>query len=180
MKLRALQVLFVAASLLFAALIVRHGEPHLLPASQAQQRPGGPDGLEPPMQEAGRADRQAAVASVQAQLDAFQKGDFLTASRYQSRAMRQHIQSVAAFRLMMQTEYSAFLHFQSVSYGVAQTPDGGGHVLVPITLHMADRTQFEAVYIMVREDGVYRVAGAGRRGGLFPGPPAGDGDGRMI
>ncbi len=171
MKLRVLQVLFVAASLLFAALIVRQGRPHLLPPAQGQgQAEGDPRGHAP---EASPAERKAAVSAIQAQLDAFRKGDFSTAIRYQSEGLKRQFPSPAAFRQMMQTEYPAFLHFRSVTFRGARTPDGGGHLFVLVLLQQADGSLTRAVYLMVREGSVYRVDGVG--GGEGPGGGPGPG-----
>jgi leucyl/phenylalanyl-tRNA--protein transferase len=176
MKLRAFQIVFVAAALLCAVLVLRHGRPHLLAPTQAPQGPSGPISLNGPLgplQKPTAQDRKAAIAAIQAQLDAFRKGDFKAAMRYQSRGMQQGIPSSAAFQQMMQRQYPAFLHFQSVTFQKARTPDHGNHVFFMIALHMPDKSQVQAIYMMSREGGVYKVNGV--QGGMqgMPGPPPG-------
>jgi hypothetical protein len=180
MKLRAFQIVFVAAALLFAVLIVRHGRPHLLLPTQAQQGsngPIGPNGPFGPMQKPTTQDREAAIASIQGQLNAFRKGDFATAMHYQSDGMRQNIRSSAVFQQMMQREYPDFLHFQSVTYQDSKTPDHGDHMFVRITLHMPDKSQVQAIYMMGREGSVYKVGGVqgGMQGMLPPQGRGGEG-----
>ena len=164
MKQRVRSVVFVAAFLLLAGVIVGYGHPTLLPAARAQDAVPAPAVIRP----AKAADRKAAIASIQAQLKAFQKDDFATAIRYQSRGLKAHFPSADAFRHMMQTNYPAFLNFKSASYGQAGTPDNGQHVLLTVSLLELGGVKVQALYILVREGKTYKVDGV--QGGVVPGP----------
>jgi hypothetical protein len=179
MKLRVVQVLFVAVSLLCAAMIVHHGQPRLIPATQAQGDPD-PDFMAPGgvFRAARPADEHAADASISAQLDAFRRDDFRTAVRYQSEALRSRFPSVAVFRQMMRSEYPAFLHFHDVAFHGARTPDQGKHLFVFVALRQRDGSRVEAVYSMVEEGGSYKVDGV--RNGMWSPGPAPDGGSQLT
>ena len=62
---------------------------------------------------------------------------------------------------------------QSVTFHRAGTPDKGNTVIVPVTLNLRDAHRVNAIYIMGRERGIYRVQGV--EGDIPPGPyPAPD------
>ena len=159
-----LQVVFVGAFLLFAAAILWHGHPALIAPARAQDAATGV------VRPAKAADRQAAIASIQAQLKAFQKDDFVTAVRYQSSGLKTHFGSVRRFQHMMQTNYPAFLNFKSATFGPAGTPDKGQTLVIPVTLLEGGGVKVQALYFMVREGKTYKVNGV--QGGMAPAPDA--------
>lgn len=158
MKLRILQVAFVALFLSLAGWIVRQGRPHLLPATQAQDAPRfrlPETGFAPVSPEIG----SAASTAVTQQLEAFQRGDFRTAAQYQSTDLQNHIGSPAQFRMMMEEQYPEFLQIRSFTINQPRSPDHGDHVAVPILLHTFDHHKISALYIMVHEPDGYKVQG---------------------
>ena len=146
------------------ALILRHGHTALIAPARAQD--ASPDVVRP----AKAADRKAAIASIQAQLKAFQKNDFVTAVRYQSSGLQAHFGSVTTFQHMMETNYPAFLNFKSATFGPAATPDKGQTLVIPVTLLEGGGVKVQALYEMVREGKTYKVNGV--QGGAAPAPEA--------
>jgi len=130
-----------------------------------------PHGTPLPLRPATAAERQAAIASVTSQLQAFRRDDFQRAVFYQSSGLRRHFASVAAFRTMMRTSYPQFVHYKSVQFGAARADHSGLHVVLPATVTGQDGVTVHATYIMVLEQQVYRVDGVA--GGLAAPPPPG-------
>src|SRR5262245_63802538 len=62
-----------------------------------REKPAPPPPVRRPATE---EERQAAIRSIQAQLDAFRKDDYARAALYQSAALRQQFDSLAEFRYM--------------------------------------------------------------------------------
>lgn len=168
MKLRILQALFVGVFLCFAALVVHHGRPRLLPPRSAQAFPPVPfpNG---PSSAARMAASRAAMTAVAGQLDALRRGDFAAAARYQSKDLRNRIGSVAAFQHMMQKDYPEFLHSRSFIITMSGSPDFGNHIAVPVLIQTTHGKQIHALYIMVREGNKYKVEGV-MGGAPFPSP----------
>src|SRR5205814_533673 len=77
--------------LLMAAAVRRHTAPG--PEARRHWRP------------ATTAERRAAIASIQAQLDAFRKDDYQQAVSYQSASLKRSFRSVTEFRRMMKRSY---------------------------------------------------------------------------
>lgn len=115
-------------------------------------------------------EKEAAVASIQAQLDAFHSDDFGKAATYQSTGLRTNFPSLDAFRTMMKSRYPDFINYRAVEFGDAQANASGDTVTVPVTLKALDGIALHAVYTMVREEGQYRVSGVegGRRAAPAP------------
>ena len=147
-------------------MILWHGHPTLIAPVRAQDAAPASGDIHP----AKAADRRAAIASIQAQLKAFQKNDFVGAVRYQSSDLQAHFGSVATFQHMMETNYPAFLHFRSAAYGPAGTPDRGLNIVIPVTLLEGGGVKVQAIYFMVREGKTYKVNGV--QGGAAPAPDA--------
>jgi len=142
----------------------------LMPSARAQD--SSPLGIS--LHPARAADRAAAITSIQAQLKAFQRDNYQKAVQYQSSGLKRNFPSVADFRRMMQTQYPAFINFKSASFGAAQTPDNGRHLLIPVSLSEGNGVTVRAFYIMVREGKAYKVDGV--EGGTAPPPDADPGD----
>jgi hypothetical protein len=164
LKLRILQILFVAVALLCAAAMIHRSQAHLLVASQAQQTHIAD------VHPASIAQRKAVIASVQAQLLACRQGDFKTALKYRSRMLAIQFPSGAAFQHMLKSHYPAFLHFQSVAFGQVEEVTSRRMMYVPLRLQLPHASPVNAVYEMTYEDGMYKVAGV--EGGVtFPKTP---------
>ncbi len=119
------------------------------------------------------AERQAAMASIKSQLDAFAKDDYKRAVFYQSAGLKRNFPSVAAFRQMMKTVYPQFTKYKTVQFGPAQADPPGHLVRIPVTLTGRDGVTVRALYLMVLENKIFRVGGVagGMAGGRAPGPP---------
>ncbi len=111
------------------------------------------------MRPAKAAERQAAISSIQAQLKAFGRDDYKTAVTYQSAGLKKNFPTAAAFRAMIMRTYPEFAHFKTVTFGPAQSDPTGIHVAILATVIGQDGVKVRAVYLMVREGRVYRVAG---------------------
>jgi hypothetical protein len=98
-----------------------------------------------------------ASKSITAQLDAFKKDDYTTAVKYQSSNLRRNFASVAQFRQMMNRAYPQFAHYKSVEYGSAVASPDGLYVNLAVRLTGNDGVKVRAVYVMRRENGLYRV-----------------------
>lgn len=138
-------------------------------AQQAKPAPGADpkeDVLDGDLRPATVAEKKAATAAIEAQLKAFRAGDYEKAARYQSEGLRRGIGSIEAFRGMMQRSYPQFASYKSVSFGEARAERSGAAVQVQVVLTGKDGKTVRAVYVMVREEGEYRVASV--FGGLAP------------
>ena len=111
---------------------------------------------------------RGAARSIRSQLEALREGDFDRAIRYQSRSLRKSFPSVEAFRRTMESSYPQFLHFRSIEIGMGCSDERGRRLMIPVTVTGEDDVQVRATYIMIQEDGRYRVESV--FGGL-PGEP---------
>lgn len=101
--------------------------------------------------------KNQASKSVSAQLEASKKDDYTTAVKYQSSTLRRNFASVAQFRQMMNRSYPQFAHYKSVEYGAAIASPDGQYINLAVRLTGRDGVKVRAVYIMRRENGLYRV-----------------------
>lgn len=131
-------------------------------------RQGGPplQGLAKP-RKATAGERQGAIRSILAQLDAFRRDDYQTAAKYQSSSLRRNFGSTAAFQSVIEKSYPQFADYKSATFGDATAVVEGKtiSVQVPIELIGQDGVKVEAMYVMVKESGIYRVSGVS---GGFP------------
>jgi hypothetical protein len=123
------------------------------------------------------AERKAAITSVTAQLDAFRANDYGKAATYQSAGLRATFGSVAAFRKAITGSYPQFANYKQARFGAARADAKGTRVALPISLTGRDGVTVQALYLMVRENKLYRVAGV--QGGIAmprrqPGTPPRD------
>jgi hypothetical protein len=158
--------LIVAAAVLFAAAMLWTrqlvGEPGPEPSAVEAPAPLG-DPMEG--RKSTEAERKAAIRSIQGQLDAFKAGDFEKAVSYQSAGLKENFASTEAFRQMMERSYPQFVRWTKVSFGESVSDESGDRVHIPATVTGEDGRTVEAVYLMRREDGLYKVEGVG---GGFP------------
>lgn len=119
-------------------------------------------------------ERKAAIASIEAQLKAFQKDDFKKAENYQSAGLKQNFASTEEFRRMMKTAYPQFTNYKSVTFGPAIADTSGQHVAVPVSLTGKDGVVVRALYLMVLEGKTYHVEGVsgGARPIVLPAGPS--------
>lgn len=118
------------------------------------------------------AERDTAVTAITGQLEAFKKADFQRAVQYQSSGLKQQFKTVAVFRKMMETTYPQFLAYRKVEFGPAQCDQKADSLEIPVTLTDRKGGVVKALYLLVREDGEYHVAGVAGGGRPAPPPPA--------
>ena len=116
------------------------------------------DGVPEGWKAAGEKERQAAQKAISDQLAAFRKDDYKTAARWQSRGLRENFPTVEDFRSAITTGYPQFAHSKSVRYGSAVMTPSGAQLQIQAFVMGRDDVEVSALYVMVREEGVYRVA----------------------
>ena len=104
-------------------------------------------------------ERKAALSSITNQLDAFKREDYLTASKYQSQALRHNFPDAKTFGEMIKKGYPQFARSRSVAFGAAQIDKSGKVFRVPVSVIGADGLSADALYVMILEDGLWRVSG---------------------
>ncbi len=112
---------------------------------------------EVPWRTATAQERAGAIRSITAQLDAFRRDDYQTATKYQSAGLKSNFPSVAAFRQIIKNSYPQFANYKKAQFGAAQANADGSNVNVLIRLTGKDGVEVNAAYQMAREDGIYRV-----------------------
>lgn len=125
-----------------------------IPAHAESQRPADAhDSWKP----ASKFQKAQAAKSITAQLEAFKKDDYVTAVKFQSSTLRHNFASVAQFRQMMNRAYPQFAHYKTVEYGAAVASPDGQYVNLAVRVTGRDGIKVRAVYVMRRENGLYRV-----------------------
>lgn len=122
------------------------------------QAPGSaPGGVPSGWKAADAKEKAAAQKVISDQLAAFRKDDYQSAARWQSRGLRENFPSLEAFRSAITQNYPQFAHSKSVRYGRAvMTPDKA-HLQIQTFVTGQDDVEVRALYVMVREEGAYRV-----------------------
>lgn len=105
------------------------------------------------------AEKKAAVASIEAQLKAFREDDFNKATKYQCLELRKNFESPDDFRRAIKIGYPQFANYKTVTFGEAITDTKGERLQVRITLTGQDGVVVRAIYLMLKEEGEYRVGG---------------------
>jgi len=129
--------------------------PRLAQAAPEKAEPVEP--AEPKLRAPTDAERKAAIASIEAQLKAFRDNDYVKATKYQSSGLRGNFDTPDDFRRMMRQSYPQFANYKSVSFGEALCSEKGDVLRINATITGQDAVTVRAVYIMVREEGEYRV-----------------------
>lgn len=135
----------------------------LLPAVSAQSAaPAAPSASDTPnlvWAAANPATMKAVAKSIRAQLEAFKKDDYTSATIYESSVLRQNFESADIFRQMMKTDYPEFANYKSVEFGPMLTTADKKVIQAPVKLTGTNGNHVNAVYLMILEGGIYRVAG---------------------
>lgn len=132
--------------------------PLCAPAHCAPAKPKTAPKVAPPTwKPATLAQRAAAAASIRAQLDAFKRNDWTKAATYQSEGLRQQFGTVAQFRSVIERGYPQFAKSKSVAFDEARAV--GNVVEIQVRLTGQDGVKLRAIYQMIKEKGLYRVAG---------------------
>ena len=103
------------------------------------------------------AQRTAAAASIRAQLEAFKRNDWAKAATYQSQGLRRNFGTIAQFRAVIETNYPQFANYKSVAFLQARAL--GDVVQIQTRLVGKDGVKLNAIYLMKKENGIYRVEG---------------------
>jgi F0F1-type ATP synthase assembly protein I len=116
------------------------------------------DAAEPEFRKATDEERKAATTAIEAQLKAFRDDDYEKAGKYQSAGLRKNVPSAEAFRAMMRRSYPQFAKYKSVSFGDARCSPDGALFQINLVLTGQDGVTVRATYLMVKEEGEYKVA----------------------
>ncbi len=175
MKTRFLASVFVVCCLLLCGLILRRQiAAHPLPPETDQRFEAGRDG-----QGQGRfwmgmegwrpatpAVSTLAHAVVSGQVAAVQAGDGPKVWGYQSRSLRRRFTTPSQLMQIIAGQYPEFIHPRSVTYEPVFTDKSGQAAVAAVLLEDGNGNQVRDDYLLVREDGQFKVGGVQRR----PGP----------
>lgn len=117
------------------------------------------------------AERTAAQKTIASQLNAFNKGNWAEAVKFQSDGLKGNFESPEAFGEMIEKAYPAFVHPKKVVYG--RSFDVAGHIQFEVSLTGQDDSVTRALYSLLKEKGNYRVEAV--LGGATPQPAADSG-----
>lgn len=120
----------------------------------AAPKPAAP-GANPNVKPATKNERAAAQKTIQAQLRAFNTGNWTEAVKFQSAGLKGNFESPEAFGAMIEKIYPVFVRPKKVAFGRAQNV--GGHIQFEVTLTGQDDSVHPALYSLVKEKGNYRV-----------------------
>jgi len=167
---RAVPLVFVAFCLGLSALVLRRQiAARPVPRTDAAPRqpsdqneptdPGRPVNPKTWHVAAGPARREA-LATIGDQLAAIRTGDADRAWSYQSRGLHRNFHSSARMFVQAITRgYPEFGHAQSAAFGPVWMDAAGGHADVVVTVRGRNGRLARGYYLLVREDGGYKVAG---------------------
>jgi outer membrane receptor for Fe3+-dicitrate len=139
----------------------------------AQPRRVVPGQKSKPMQwrPANAKERAAAIKSIVGQLEAFKADRYEVATRFQSRALKNNFSSVENFRRVIKQVYPQFARYKNAKFGTSRASSDSQRVQIEIQLTGQDNVKVRAMYDMVLEDGIYRVAGVNGGETLRDTPP---------
>lgn len=175
MKTRLLATVFVGCCLLLCGLILRRQiAAHPLPPETAERSERGRDGwgqgrfwMEMPgWQPASTADSALAHQTVAGQIAALKASEGAKAWAYQSRGLRQRFSSPAQLMQVVAGQYPEFLHPRRVTYEPVFTDKSGQTAHTAILLEDDTGNRVSEDYLLVREDGQFKVRGVQ----TLPGP----------
>ncbi len=142
------------------------------PGTGAIAEPGAGYGIRPAVQENGKstpdadgtrpaneAERKSAIASIEGQLKAFREDDYEKATKYQCLELRKGFKSSEEFRRAIKVGYPQFANYKTVMFGEAICDEKGERLHIRITLTGQDGVVVRALYLMIKEEGEYRVGG---------------------
>ena len=103
-------------------------------------------------------ERKAVTGVIEAQLKAFRADDYKTAEKYQSASLKENFDSTEQFRAMMRRGYPQVANYKSVTFGEARCDEKAEQVQIRVTLTGKDNVTVRMVYVMVKEEGEYKVS----------------------
>ena len=164
MKLKIRLLLAMAALLVIGgALWVRdasdgdENQRRALRAQRLEALRGAPNQAAGGWKAADGKEKAAAQKVISDQLAAFRKDDYQSAARWQSRGLRANFPSVEAFRSAITQNYPRFAHSKSVRFERAVITLDKAHLQIETIVTGQDDVEARALYILVREEGAYRV-----------------------
>ena len=105
--------------------------------------------------------KKAVTGSIQAQLTAIRTGDANKAIFYQSSGLRRNFATPKQFVQSITRYYPEFGHSRSAEFGPVWVDKTGNYAEVVVTSRGENGQRARGYYMMVQEDGVFRVAGVG-------------------
>jgi hypothetical protein len=104
---------------------------------------------------------KAVTGSIQAQLTAIRTGDATKAIFYQSSGLRRHFATPQQFVQNITHYYPEFGHSRSAEFGPVWVDKTGNYAEVVVTSRGENGQRARGYYLMIQEDGIFRVAGVG-------------------
>ena len=173
MKTRLLAAVFVGCCLLLCGLILRRQiAAHPLPPENAERSEAGRGRFwmrMPGWQPASPADSALAHQTVVGQIAAIKAGDGPKAWSYGSRSLRQQFSSPVQLMQVIAGHYPEFLHPRSETYEPVFTDKSGQTAHAAILLEDGRGHQAWEDYLLVREDGKFKIRGVETLSGPDPG-----------
>lgn len=112
---------------------------------------------EPKLRDCTEAERKQVMTSIENQLKAFRADDFKEAEKYQHSSLKENFGSTDEFRAMMRRGYPQVVNYKSVSFGEARCDPKAEQVQIRVTITGKDSVVVKFVYVMLKEDGQYKV-----------------------
>jgi hypothetical protein len=165
LKRRALFTLLAAGALIGGAGCVGM---RVLPQAfaQAEKKDEGAQPKPPEDRTATAEERKAVTGAIETQLKAFRDDDYAKATKYQSLDLRKNFEKPEEFRTMMRRSYPQFANYKSVKFGDALCTKDGDMCRIHVTVTGKDGVTVTAYYLMVKEEGQWRVSSV--LGGVRP------------
>lgn len=162
------RVAFFASGLLAGTLLYFWNAERTEPEIEAPRRVAQPPAPAPELESkpeseqkkwrlASASERADIARTIRAQLEAFRRDDWSEAVSHQSDGLKTNFASTEDFRRVIESNYPQFANYRSVEFRAIRI--GGKWAMAEIALMGQDGVRVSALYQMVRENGVYKVAG---------------------
>lgn len=119
---------------------------------------------EPKLRDATEAERKAVMTAIENQLKAFRSDDYKEAEKYQHSSLKENFASPDEFRAMMRRGYPQVTNYKAVSFGEARCDEKAEQVQIKVTITGKDGVIVKFIYVMLKEDGLYKVIGVFNNG----------------
>lgn len=139
-----------------AGLFVAAAAPPVI-AARAEVRLTQDAGREATGRKPTEAERKGAIESIEGQLKAFKANDWKKAITFQSSELKDVFPTTADFEKAIKEGYPQFASYKSATFGEATCNKSGEQLVIQITLTGTDNVTVKGVYVMVKEEGQYRV-----------------------
>jgi hypothetical protein len=118
------------------------------------------------------AEKKAATAAIEGQLKAFKADDYAAALKFQSSELKENFPNAESFRQAIRQGYPQFASYKKITFGEARADKTGDRLAVSVILTGQDGVTVQAIYLMIREKGEYKVDSV--LGGTKPTTPVRD------